>query len=349
MADFLMINDPGGGLNGKLSVHVIVGSAGANGRDVHRSPSAISGGANAGQSPIVLESTRGAEVGRHPIDTFLRLSPAASGNAGNPGLCSDTLHPWRVRLGAFSNVQGANSGTLQATTAPALCLVPVTCGKQGGVSRLVEADFTDSAYTSGSGIVVHRSLTQPTNRIEVYFTGHLVQIAVNGSAINNSQVNGTNVVVTDTNTYTLGVALTISPSGVPTRVRVYLNGVKGNDYYLTAAQQTALAVTTDDIYPFLEDGLNMKSTTVQATGFRVRDFTTEEPYQRAGTTTLVAGTKTINDAHITATSVISLHRQAAGGTLGNLSVGTLTAGTSFIINSDNAADTSVVYYEVVSY
>lgn len=68
---------------------------------------------------------------------------------------------------------------------------------------------------------------------------------------------------------------------------------------------------------------------------------------RQGVVTLVAGTKTVNTTKVTASSRIILARQATGGTLGNLSVGVITVGTSFVINSDNAADTSVVYYAIV--
>jgi hypothetical protein len=67
-----------------------------------------------------------------------------------------------------------------------------------------------------------------------------------------------------------------------------------------------------------------------------------------GTATLVAGTVAVADTAITASAIVRLSRQAAGGTLGQLSVA-LTAGTGFAINSNSSTDTSLVYYEVVSY
>lgn len=66
-----------------------------------------------------------------------------------------------------------------------------------------------------------------------------------------------------------------------------------------------------------------------------------------GTAVLVAGTVTVNTSEILAGDVVRLSRQAAGGTLGILSVGTITGGTSFVINSSNAADTSMVAWEIV--
>lgn len=65
-----------------------------------------------------------------------------------------------------------------------------------------------------------------------------------------------------------------------------------------------------------------------------------------GTATLVAGTVTVNTTEITTGDVVLLSRTTAGGTLGDLSVGTITNGTSFVINSNNAADTSTIAWEI---
>jgi hypothetical protein len=64
----------------------------------------------------------------------------------------------------------------------------------------------------------------------------------------------------------------------------------------------------------------------------------------AGRATLVAGTVTVSTGEVVANDNIILSRVVAGGTLGQLSVGTIVAGTSFVINSDNATDTSTVYW-----
>lgn len=69
--------------------------------------------------------------------------------------------------------------------------------------------------------------------------------------------------------------------------------------------------------------------------------------QPMGTAVLVAGTVTVTHSTVTASSRIIIWRQVAGGTLGNLSVGAIVAGTSFVINSDNALDTSTVGYLVI--
>lgn len=69
--------------------------------------------------------------------------------------------------------------------------------------------------------------------------------------------------------------------------------------------------------------------------------------QPMGTAVLVAGTVTVTHTTVSANSRIIIWRQIAGGTLGHLSVGTITAGTDFVINSDNAADTSTIGYLVI--
>lgn len=68
--------------------------------------------------------------------------------------------------------------------------------------------------------------------------------------------------------------------------------------------------------------------------------------QVCGTATLAAGTVTVNNANITANTLVLVARQAPGGALGHLSVARV-AGTSFTINSSSATDTSTIAYLLV--
>ncbi|MEU1037688.1 hypothetical protein [Streptomyces sp. NPDC005907] len=68
---------------------------------------------------------------------------------------------------------------------------------------------------------------------------------------------------------------------------------------------------------------------------------------KSGTVTLVAGTATVSNTSVTATSRIQLTSQADGGTPGWLRVSARTAGTSFTITSSSASDTSTVAYFIV--
>ncbi len=71
-----------------------------------------------------------------------------------------------------------------------------------------------------------------------------------------------------------------------------------------------------------------------------------------GTATLVGGTITVNTTAVTASSIIHLTRQSIGATgaaaLGVLTVGTVVAGTSFVINAVQAADATALQASDVS-
>ncbi len=66
-----------------------------------------------------------------------------------------------------------------------------------------------------------------------------------------------------------------------------------------------------------------------------------------GSCTLASGTCTVSTTEILTGDTVRLSRQATGGTLGNLSVGTITNATSFVVNSSSASDTSVVFWEII--
>ena len=66
-----------------------------------------------------------------------------------------------------------------------------------------------------------------------------------------------------------------------------------------------------------------------------------------GEAVLVGGTVTVSTSAITANSSVFLTRQAGGGTLGHLSVSAKNVGTSFVITSNSATDTSTVAWEII--
>lgn len=63
---------------------------------------------------------------------------------------------------------------------------------------------------------------------------------------------------------------------------------------------------------------------------------------------MTAGTITISTTAVTASSIIMLVHASTGGTQGILSVGTITAGTSFVINSSSATDTGTVNWWIIN-
>jgi len=68
---------------------------------------------------------------------------------------------------------------------------------------------------------------------------------------------------------------------------------------------------------------------------------------RMGVATLAVGTATVLTAAMNTGDRVILTRQVAGGTLGELSLGTVVDATSFVINSSNAADTSQIFWMIV--
>jgi len=119
---------------------------------------------------------------------------------------------------------------------------------------------------------------------------------------------------------------------------MYFGGTSGNTsginlgpYSQSTIQAGALLTSDEDILFTTGKGLKMQGSAANS---------------RIGTATLVAGTVTINNNTITANTRIFLTVSTAGGTQGFLST-TRVNGTSFTINSTNAADTSIVQWLLV--
>lgn len=74
-------------------------------------------------------------------------------------------------------------------------------------------------------------------------------------------------------------------------------------------------------------------------GYRVVD---------GGTAVLVAGSVTVTNRKVRAGDIVQMTRQVSGGTRGHLSVGTVTPGLSFVIDSSSAADTSTIGWTILS-
>ena len=70
--------------------------------------------------------------------------------------------------------------------------------------------------------------------------------------------------------------------------------------------------------------------------------------QSVNSATLVGGTVTVLNTSVTASSQIFLTVKTAGGTQGFLSTPTITAGTSFVIQSSSATETSTVNYWIIN-
>lgn len=67
----------------------------------------------------------------------------------------------------------------------------------------------------------------------------------------------------------------------------------------------------------------------------------------AGSAVLVAGTVTVANTAVAADDIIVVARLVTGGTVGHLRVGTITAGTSFVLESSSNTETSTVAWLIV--
>lgn len=97
------------------------------------------------------------------------------------------------------------------------------------------------------------------------------------------------------------------------------------------------------LIPAPKKGDKGDTTIVEKVIERIEDGTNKS----MGTAILVGGTVTVSNTRVTANSRIFLTNEAVGGTIGIISVGTKTAGTSFVINSSNVLDTSTVAWLIV--
>ena len=293
----------------------------------------------------MVYSDAGGWMQHNPADDFSRRNKGAITRGS---IAWPSLHPWRLRTATQTiQITGADKavGTMKKNSgSSAIATIPAKRNRWGGVSRSISATFTLDA-TSPHVKIIADWIGGGTN------DGRHLWLDVFATAFRLGYNNGADVTLADGGsvvsaggTYTVTLEVT-HRNGVPVRLVGYVDGVQKVSSPVPAAM--GALVPTGTLYPYISDGLAFYDTNSACSLFVVRD---ENPQSalRTGTATLAAGTVTVTDANITTASVIRLNRQAAGGTLGQLSVA-LTAGTSFTINSSSGTETSTVYYEVVSY
>lgn len=144
----------------------------------------------------------------------------------------------------------------------------------------------------------------------LYTTGGATPLNLNGGALTAGTVSATTTV-------TAGTTLTATLGNITATNGNIVRGTAGNkDVYSSVASTTTAGANS------------------------------------AGTVTLVGGTATVSTTAVTASSIIRLTRQSVGATganpLGMLSVGTIVASTSFVINAWSAADATTLAASDVS-
>lgn len=155
----------------------------------------------------------------------------------------------------------------------------------------------------------------------------------------------------------VGVVLNAAASGDP--MTVHLDGIVpvtagGTGVTAGAAVEVLAAGTVQDYSSGTVVG---KALTTAAAGAlasillnpaaRNPGATLVERIVESGLAVLVDGTVTVTVTDVADTDRILISRQVTGGTVGNLTVGTITDDTSFVISSDSATETSTVAWMIV--
>ena len=105
-------------------------------------------------------------------------------------------------------------------------------------------------------------------------------------------------------------------------------------------------IMDNDLTQNQTSGYLLSGAALQIRGNRVAQSAT--PGATQGTTVaMTAGTVTVTTNEVLSGDLIMLTRQVTGGTPGSLVVGTVTGGTSFVINSSSGTDTSTVGWEII--
>ncbi len=219
------------------------------------------------------------------------------------------------------------SGTvIRSGTSSQLAYGDLTANNNGTFGGLLtSAGLTSSSTIEATGGGAIKSLAADgTNSIEMYHTGSygLIQsstgfVLANGGA-HNAAVTGTNN---------------------PQFVVQYAGGNYNSINFYNDDSNGTISTTAGNI--ILDPSSGITSIIGKL------DITTGTN-AAIGTAVLVGGTVTVDTTAVTASSIIMLTRQVTGGTVGELSVGTITAGTSFVINSASSTDTSTVGYLIIN-
>jgi hypothetical protein len=208
-----------------------------------------------------------------------------------------------------------------------------------------------SSVTSGVAVQVEQGATASfngsTNTVSLSYDGTEFYRDVPSGKRHYWRVNGTERMNLSAGTLfvndTVNAASFLTSGGQ--RVKIRGNDASdGAGLGVALANGTSLTTDGDRIAAFYSDDV----TTDKASVFRdgAYSYNTGGTDDVAGRATLVGGTVTVSTTAVETTDIIQLTRCVTGGTEGHLSVGTVTADTSFIINSSSGTDTSTICWTI---
>ena len=274
-------------------------------------------------------------------------------DANNGGYVTDI---WieGVHVDASAMTTGNGGTAVSVVGAQRVTLSAVTVATPAGVAydieattdvRLLDCESYGTRGASIPAVTVAASATSTVTRLQIrggHYTGataeglnlggasNVVNVLLEGVQVDNA---GTDGVVIDNGAVVGGTGVSISAcqsvlnAGYGVRVKGGCTGVMVLDNTLTGNSTGA----------FTDAG----TATVRARNRLSVSGTMQ------GQATLAAGTVTVSTGEVSGADNIQLTVLALGGVPGALSIGTITGGTSFVINSSSLTDTSTVFWVIV--
>jgi hypothetical protein len=244
-----------------------------------------------------------------------------SGGAISPSIGNITL------AGTGGQITTTGSGSSITFSIPAAFIAPGSIASTTTLTAGTNLVVTDNASIGGTLGVTGLTTLGPMTQVGT------ANINATGAATTNIATGGTGALHLGNATGNTALTGTLTTSGAITITLGALTLTNGNIVLVAAGNKinhTSVATTT-------AAGANS-----------------------VGSVTLVAGTATVATTNVTANSLIKIWRQSVGATgaaaLGQLSIGTIVAGTSFIINAWETTsattlqttDVSVIGWEIIN-
>lgn len=226
-----------------------------------------------------------------------------------------------------SNTTGAvTSGILNvnATGAHTGNAINLTTATATGIGQ----NITTSSLTTGKALAINTTSTGLTTAGTD--TGLLLDIRSTGASTTMTGSIANIIASSVNNAGNTGSVLNLKATGV-----AFAGKVLNISSTSTSSSSTALAIAT---------GVGSTSLDIGSGKLKI----TASTNTAVGSSVLVGGTVTVSNTSVTANSKIFLTAGVAGGTQGILSVGTITAGTSFVINSTSELDTSTINWLIIN-
>lgn len=282
-----------------------------------------------------------------------------NGNKGR-GANTDWIRLWGADCTAYDNIASDGHGGISAYNCPRLKVYRNTFSNMSQVGIFVsEIDGYAGGFPSVqiTNNVLKGRGTDPSNGVSIAITAsHAADMVVTGNDIDSFGSSGTNG----------GIKFSGTGSAQFQRLKVSDNDIRNASYGVIINQASRYNISGNRFTSIANYGITTANSAygnfinnrslggVVSPGIQGLDLSQDQASENrwtdgitSGLATLVAGTATVNTTEILTGDRISLSRTTTGGTVGNISVGTITSGTSFVINSSSASDTSVVYWQII--